>query len=89
MNKKIQDILELENKVKAIVAKNSNENIAIEHINEKIRLIEDLGYDSIQLITMIVDLETDFNIMFEDEDLEVDKLNKVNNLIDIIKEKCK
>lgn len=51
-------------------------------------LIDDLGFDSIKMLSLIVEVENKFNIEFEDEDLDMDKLNVFENLICIVESRC-
>lgn len=50
-------------------------------------LIEDLGFDSIKMITLIVEIENEFGIEFDDDDLDIKKLDLLENIINIIMNK--
>lgn len=54
-------------------------------ITGETRLIEDLGYDSASLIRLVVDIEDQLGIEFEDTDLLSDKLNNVFELVELVK----
>mgnify|MGYP001401524314 CR=1 FL=1 len=48
--------------------------------------IDDIGLSSISFIKMIVDIEEEFNIEFDDESLEFSKFDIIQDFIDYIKE---
>lgn len=54
-------------------------------IKESTRLIEDLGADSANIMVMILELESQFNIEVEDE--EMINLKTVQNVVDYINSK--
>ncbi len=55
-----------------------------ETITENTKLIEELGYDSVLLIQLIVDIEDEFEISLSDDDLLVDKLDTPLGLFELI-----
>lgn len=57
-----------------------------EEISEDARLVEDLGIDSVLILQLIVNIEMQFNITFDDEDLLVDKFSSISSLADYITE---
>ncbi|MCO8193950.1 MULTISPECIES: acyl carrier protein [Anaerofustis] len=54
-------------------------------ITPEARLKEDLDIDSLAAVELSLELETEFDVQIEDEELE--KLVTVQDIIDIIKEK--
>lgn len=50
-------------------------------------LVDDMGFTSIELVSMIYELETEFDIMLDMEELEFDKINIVENLVTLIERK--
>lgn len=50
-------------------------------------LIDDLDFDSIMVIRLIVELENTFDIIIEDEEIELEILCDYDNLVDFIKNK--
>lgn len=60
-------------------------NIAPEKINEKSRVIEDLGADSLDVVEMLMVLEDEFNITVSDE--ESLQLKTVGDIVKIINSK--
>ncbi len=65
-------------------------NVEADKINEKSRIIEDLGADSLDMIEMLMALEEEFGITVPDEDAE--KLKTVGDIakyIDSVKKEDK
>ena len=58
-------------------------------IDSNTHLINDLGFDSINMITLIVQIEEKFNILLNDEDLDLELLSKVKNLEGIVNDKTR
>lgn len=50
-------------------------------------LVDDMGFTSIELVGMIYELETEFDIMLDMDELEFDKINLVENLVALIERK--
>lgn len=67
-----------------LIKDNANEMQEGTVITENTRLIEELGYDSILLIQLIVDIEDEFGISLSDDDLLVDKLDTPFGLFELI-----
>ncbi len=64
------------------------ENAGLEHkeinnLNNK-RLMEDLGYDSIDIVQLMCDIEDEFGIKFEDLDELMIALENYDTLIDLV-----
>ena len=55
------------------------------NIIEGYNLSEDLGFDSISIINLIVELEDEFDIEIDDNDLDFNKIAEFNYLCNIIK----
>lgn len=51
--------------------------------------LQELGIDSVSFIKIVVELEKEFSIKFEIEDMELTKLNSLNKIIDYIINKTK
>jgi len=54
-----------------------------EDINESDRLKEDLGLDSLSIVSLIALLEDKFNIVFDDSDLDPELLTDVKSIADL------
>jgi acyl carrier protein len=48
----------------------SDEKVAAEQIGRDTRLRDDLGLGSLQAITLVMDLEEEYGVLVEDEELE-------------------
>lgn len=81
MNETLQKIINLLSSI-------SNTKI-IEKIDNSTSLTNDIGFDSIKIIALIVQIEESFNIILDDDDLEFDNLDIVGNLVNLIESKVK
>ena len=50
-------------------------------------LVNDLGFDSITLIKMVIEIEKEFGFFFEDEKLDFSELTKLSKLLEYIEGK--
>lgn len=74
----------MESKLKQIIVNISNQEISISDIKSETILTTDLGFDSVKIIELIVEIETAFDIEIDDDDLDIEKLTifgKLNNLV--------
>lgn len=75
--------------LKNIIINNSKKEISENEIDKNSNLIVDFGFDSIQIITMIVDIEEEFDILIEDEDIKIDILTNYGLLKELLLKKIK
>lgn len=68
--------------VKRSISKNTE-------ISERTQLAEDLGFDSIEMVTMMVAIEEAFGFSFDDEELSFETINSFGTLLDIITTKMR
>lgn len=61
--------------------------IVFDNAHDYIDLINDLGYDSIKLISLIIEIENEFDIEIQDEFLALEVLRSYMNLDNIVKHK--
>lgn len=83
-------MIDFDTRLKKIIMKNSRkENFKndIIDINEDSSLTSDFGFDSVQIIEMIVDLEAEFNTTIDDEDIDLEVLTKYGTLKELILKK--
>lgn len=73
--------------LKEIIVRIATVCVDKEKINENTVLTNDLGYDSVQVITLIVEVESEFKIEIEDGDLEIENLVEYRRLRDMIMKK--
>lgn len=72
--------MEVFNKVKIILSELSGiETICIEH-----GLQSDLGFDSIQMVTLLIMLEETFQIILDESDMNPFDLNNVQNVVNLV-----
>lgn len=76
----------IEERMKKLI-REAGDNVDVERLDEKINLIDDYGFDSVNLVQLVVSIEDEFGIEFEDDDLEMDKISKYTELIKIIEKK--
>ena len=53
-------------------------------VEPQLHLIEDLGFDSIMLLDLISQLEAEFEVVFEDEDLDLQNFSSVDHMSKLI-----
>ena len=82
-------MMNIEQKLKNIIAKVATQDVDAGNITEETILTSDLGYDSVQIIELIVELENEFNIEIDDDDLEIENLTIYNKLHEMIERKTK
>jgi acyl carrier protein len=76
---------EIMEKVVDLLMKEADTDLEKDKITESTRLRDDLGLDSMQAVTLIMDMEDEFDISVEDE--EVAEIKTVGELVKIITEK--
>ena len=55
--------------------------------NEKLNLVEDLNFDSLDLISFLFEVQSKFNVKIPDEDIDKFKLFRIDNLCNYIENK--
>ena len=73
----------LEKKLKSLIME-YKEGVVENEITNKTNLIDDLHFDSVELIQFIVRLEEEFNIELDDDDLEIEKIVVFDELVKVI-----
>lgn len=76
--------MNIEKRLKSIIMNVALNGIREEDISKDTILTIDLGYDSIKLVELVVEIENEFNIIMDDEDLDVEKLSVYNKLLETI-----
>ena len=64
-------------------------NLSPEEIKEEMTLADDLSFDSLGFVQMILDIESTFGIKFDEEYVSMDKLVTVKDVITYVEEKTK
>lgn len=78
----MEDINEKINLIMELILNHSNK-YNINKIDGSYNLIQDLEYNSINFIELIIDLENNFNIIFDEEMLIINELSAVENIVKI------
>ncbi len=81
--------MKIKEKLKKIIADIAPIVVEISEINDNTVLTKDLGFDSVQIISLIVEIESQFDIEIDDEDLDIEKLTVFKTLADMILNKLK
>lgn len=71
----------MNNKLIAIINSISEKPI---EIDESTSLSEDLSFSSIHFVQLVVEIENEFNFEFEDDEMDLAKLDCVGNLNNIV-----
>lgn len=79
-------INKFDKKLKEIIVE-CKDGIDITKIDEQIDLVRDFGFDSINIIQLIVQIESEFDIEIGDEDLILARLSPYKNLVEILNKK--
>lgn len=77
----------IEEKLKEQIMSVSVKKVAKDEIDCNTNLIDDLGFDSVLIVQLMLELENTFNIFFEDEDIEDDTLTNYGKLRNLILKK--
>lgn len=68
----------------SILIQEANPDLQLEQINIASNLINDLGYDSLQLMQLVALIEEKFDMMFSENDFNVDTLSSIEGLLNVI-----
>ena len=79
--------LKFDELLKTLVCEMSRISIHKEQITNKTRFVEDLGFDSLEMIQMLVMIEQDLGITFNGDDLMLENMEDYGALSSIIKQK--
>lgn len=74
----------IEERVRQILINASEKDIDL--VDDNAELIKDLGFDSVKTINLIVALEEEFNIEFEDMLSFITKFNRVKEFVEYVVE---
>ena len=76
---------EYEKRLKEIISRCGYE-VDVSHISMDSNLVKDFGFTSIELIELVVEIESEFGINFDDNDLILEKLAVYGILVEKIKD---
>lgn len=74
---------EFENKLKELIV-SCGDFVVLDKINKETDLVRDFGFNSINIIQLVVEMERAFDIEVDDENLLQEKLSPYNNLVEIL-----
>lgn len=81
--------MNIKERLKKIIVDIAPISVDVSEINDDTVLTKDLGFDSVQIISLIVEIESQFDIEIEDEDLNIEKLTVLKTLTDVVVNKHK
>lgn len=73
-----------DNEIKKIILSIANSTISVTDITDNMNLIEDLNYDSIKMIQLIVEVEEKFNLFIDIENVPIKELYNVGTFINYV-----
>jgi acyl carrier protein len=73
-------VIEIEQKINNTVLDLS----MVTSVESNSSLRDDLGFDSLRMVELMVELEEEFNIEFDESDLDPQMLNKVSDLYNLL-----
>lgn len=79
--------MNIREKIKELISEVATREVDVSSITDQTILTSDLGFDSIQIISLIVELESCFGIEIENDDLDIEKLTVYSNLCEMIEGK--
>ena len=77
----------MNNAYKKIISEVSALGIAEDGIKAEMTLIDDLAFDSLTFVQMVLMLENAYNIKFDDEYINIEKLKTVKDVADYLNTK--
>lgn len=79
--------MNIERKLKALIVDITTEKVDNNSIDTNTDLINDLGFDSIEIIELIVEIENEFKIEIDDDDINMNILTTYSELLSMIERK--
>ena len=77
----------MNNNYKKIISEVSALGIAETDIKDEMTLVDDLAFDSLTFVQMVLMLENEYNIKFDDEYINIEKLQTVKDVAEYIETK--
>ena len=77
----------MDNTYKKIISEASALGIAEDGIKDEMTLVDDLAFDSLTFVQMVLMLENAYNIKFDDEYINIEKLKTVKDVAEYIQVK--
>ena len=79
----------MKNEYKVVIASIAPLDITSDEIKDDMRLVEDLSFDSLAFVSMIIDLEKVYDTKFDEEYINMEKLKTVKDVAVYIQTKVK
>lgn len=57
-------------------------------INDNSKLVEDLSIDSLNMVLLLINIETAFSFTLKEDDMNPYKLNTVNDVVELVERYC-
>ena len=80
---------QIEDRLKEIIVERLFLKIDPEDIGDEDNLMEDHGIDSVQVLEIVVGLEEEYGVSFEDEDFDIEVLQTVQLIADYVRGKMR
>ncbi len=77
----------IEDRLKELIVERLFLKIDPSEIGDEDNLMDDHGIDSVQLLEIVVGLEEEFGVSFEDEDFDIEVFKTVKSIADCVREK--
>lgn len=77
----------ISSQLKRIIIDIKGEIISPEEVRDDFNLIEDMEFDSLKMIELILNIEEVFNIEIDDEELEIETLSNFQSILLLIQKK--
>jgi len=78
---------DIEGQIKEMIVERCFLKVAPEDIGDEDDLMESVGLDSVQLLEVVVGLEENFGITFEDEDFSIENFQSVRAIAECVRGK--
>lgn len=78
--------MDIQERLKKIIIR-VRENSELQIDDQKdFHLINDIGFDSLQVINLVVEVENEFGFVFDDNEMEIDIICQYSSLVKLIRE---
>ena len=77
----------IQDRIKRMISNEVLVGVSVDDIGNDASLISDLNLDSIQMLALITGLESEFDFMLDEEDLDLEKLSSVSRLTQFVQSK--
>ncbi|OQZ03203.1 MAG: hypothetical protein B6D35_00105 [Candidatus Brocadia sp. UTAMX2] len=82
------EVVSIDNRVKKVIIERLKPNINVAEISKNTPLIgKGLGLDSVGVLELVVGLEQEFSIMFDDSEMNIELFENIGSLTNYINKK--